>query len=187
MCQENTINYEIFKVVKSAVQSASSMEDMGNALVQLLTGALTIKGCTLFVANPEKKELEIFTTFGLSPGYLGKGAISSRRSIAAIYNQEPVVIKDTAATDLLQYPQEAQDEGIKSIVSLPVVFSGKVLGALRLYSHDSWAVSDADLEILMLFADHVGMAMMYTRLLNALRRIKQTVDDVHPVWWQENG
>jgi hypothetical protein len=38
------------------------MEDMGNALVQLLTGALTIKGCTLSVANPEKKELEIFTT-----------------------------------------------------------------------------------------------------------------------------
>jgi hypothetical protein len=68
-----------------------------------------------------------------------------------------------------------------------VVFSGKVIGALRLYSHESWDVSDADLEILVLFADHVGMAMMYTRLLNALKRIKQTVDDVHPVWWQENG
>jgi len=182
MSHENKIDMELFKVIKGAMRSSSDLEDMGNTLVQLLTGAMGIKGCTLFAANPDKKELEILTTFGLSSNYLGKGAISSQKSITAIYHQKPMVIVDTSDTDLLQYPEDAHREGIKSIISLPVVFSGKVIGALRLYNHQSWEVSEQDIETLMLFADHVGMAMMYTRLLNAFLQIKQTVQEVHDIW-----
>lgn len=182
MSIENKIDIEIFKVIKKALRLSSDLEDLGNGLVQLLTGTLDIRGCSLFVANPEKKELDVFTSFGLSPDYLSKGAISSEKSIAAIYNKEPVVIPDTAHTDLLQYPEAAQKEGIQSIISLPLVFSGRVIGALRLYNHESWDISDRDLEALMLFADHVGMAMMYTRLLNAFTLIKDTVEDVHDIW-----
>ena len=186
MTCENKIDMEIFKVIKSAIRQSSDLENMGNSLVQLLTGVLDIKGCTLFAANPVKKELEILTTFGLSTNYLSKGAISSQKSIAAIYNQKPVVISDTSNTDLLQYPEDAQKEGIKSIISLPVVFSGKIIGALRLYDHQAGDVSDHDLDTLMLFADHVGMAMMYTRLLNAFVLIKNTVEGVHDIWIDSN-
>jgi GAF domain-containing protein len=182
MSIENKINIELFKAIKSAMRQSSDIEDMGNIMVQILTGTLDIKGCTLFVANPDKKELEILTSFGLSTDYLSKGAISSQKSIAAIYNQEPQVIIDTAKTDLLQYPENAQKEGIKSIISLPIVFSGKVIGGLRLYNHQAWDVSDLDLETLMLFADHVGMAMMCTRLLNACMLIKGAVGDIHDIW-----
>ncbi len=182
MSTENKIDMDLFKVVKNAMAQAGDLEDMGNSLVQLLSGALDIKGCTLFVSNPETKELEILTTFGLSMNYISKGAISSEKSIAAIYKQKPVMIHDTAKTDLLQYPEDAQKEGIKAIVSLPVVFSGKVIGALRLYNHESWKISDQDVETLMLFGDHVGMAMMYTRLLNAYTIIKDTVMGVHELW-----
>ncbi len=182
MSIENKIDIEIFKVIKSAMQPSSDVEDMGHSLVQLLTGALDIKGCTLFVANPENKELEILTTFGLSKNYLSKGAISSKKSIAAIYSKKPTVIEDTATTDLLQYSEDAQKEGIQSIISLPVVFSGKVIGALRLYNHKPWDVSVSDIETLMLFADQVGLSMMYTRLLNAFMLIKDTVEDVHDIW-----
>lgn len=186
MSTENKIDMEIFKIIKTAMHSSSDLEDMGNRLVQLLTGALDIKGCTLFAVNPDNKELEILTTFGLSPGYLRKGSISSKKSIAAIYNQKPVVVADTSQTNLLQYPEAARKEGIKSIISLPVVFSDKVIGAIRLYNHKSWNVSEHDLDTLMLFADHVGMAMMYTRLLNAFMLIKDAVDGVHTIWVDSN-
>ncbi|MCK5311784.1 MAG: GAF domain-containing protein [Desulfobacteraceae bacterium] len=182
MSTENKIDMEIFKVVKNAISQSEDIEDMGNVLVQLLTGTLDIKGCTLFIADPRKKELEILTTFGLSMEYIDKGNISSEKSITAIYSQTPIVINDTSNTDLLQYPEAAQKEGIKAIVSLPVVFSGKIIGAIRLYSGEPWEISEQDLETLMLFADHVGMAMMYTRLLNVYTTIRDTVMDVNEVW-----
>ena len=148
-----------------------------------MIGALEMKGCTLFVSNPDNKELEILTSFGLSLEYLEKGSISSEKSIATIYKQKrPVVIQDTSDTDLLQYPENAQKEGIKAIISLPIVFSGRVIGALRLYNDEPWDISDRDLETLLLFADYTGMAMMYSRLLNAFLIIKDTVTDVHDIW-----
>ena len=110
------------------------------------------------------------------------GAISSQKSINAIYKLEPIVIKDTSATDYLQYPEDAQKEGIKSIISLPIAFSEKLIGVLRLYNHQTWDISESDLETLVLFGDHLGMAMMYTRLLNAFLKIKETVSDVHDIW-----
>lgn len=182
MSTENKIDMDLFKVVKNAMSTSGDIENMGSSLVQLLTGALDIRGCTLFVSNPETKELEILTTFGLSPDYISKGAISSEKSIAAIYKQKPVMIQDTSASDLLQYPDAAIKEGIKAIISLPVVFNEKVIGALRLYNNESWQISDRDVETLMLFADHVGMAMMYTRILNAFTAIRKTVMDVHDLW-----
>ncbi len=186
MSTENKIDMDIFRIIKTTMRSSSDLEDMGNRLVQLLTSTLDIKGCTLFISNPDNNELEILTTFGLSPEYIRKGAISSKKSIAAIYNQKPVVVADTSDTDLLQYPEAAQKEGIKSIVSLPVIFSDKIIGAIRLYSHKSWGLSEHDLETLMLFADHVGMAMMYTRLLNAITLIKETINGVHNIWVDSN-
>ncbi len=184
MSTENKIDIEIFKVVKHAMASSGDLEDMGNHLVQLLTATLEIKGCTLFISDPIKKELEIFSTFGLSMNYLEKGKISSEKSIAAIYKQKPIMIHDTSNTDLLQYPEAAEKEGIKAIISLPVVFKDSVIGALRLYNHKTWDITDIDVETLLLFTDHVGMAMMYTRLLNAYTTIKETVMSVHDVWAQ---
>lgn len=183
MSTENKIDMEMCKIVKKAMAQSADLEDMGNVLVQLLSGTLDIKGCTLFVADPAKEELEILTTFGLSDEYLDKGRISSKKSIAAIYDGKPVVINDISHTDHLQYPEAAIKEGIKAIVSLPIVFSGKVIGALRLYHHSHWEITEHDIDTLMLFADHVGMAMMYTRLLTAYTTIRETVQSVHDVWF----
>ena len=52
MTCENKIDMEIFKVIKSAIRQSSDLENMGNSLVQLLTGVLDIKGCTLFCCKP---------------------------------------------------------------------------------------------------------------------------------------
>jgi len=35
---------------------------------------------------------------------------------------------------------------------------------------------------LMIFTENIGLALMYTRLLQALKSVKETVDEVHPIW-----
>jgi hypothetical protein len=53
---------------------------------------------------------------------------------------------------------------------------------LRLYHREAWDVSERDLGSLNALAENIGMSMTYTRLLNALQSVKDTVDDVHGVW-----
>lgn len=182
MPAEEKIDIDIFKVVFRAIAESDNLEIMTNHLTQLLVGALGIKGCTIFALNPESQELEVLASFGLSIGYLNKGPVFSGKSIGATLKGKPTVISDINKTEHLQYPENARAEGIGAIVSLPIKFYGRVIGALRLYHHQVWDVSGRDVDSLMVLAENIGLAMMYTRLLNALKSLKDTVNEIHSVW-----
>ena len=182
MVAEDRINMDIYKVVTRAIAASDNLEDMATQLTQLLVGALGIKGSTIFVLNPATEELEVLSSFGLSINYMNKGPILVKKSLDHQLRGEPVVIQDVTNSDRLQYPEDAQKEGISAIVSLPVSLHGKLIGVLRLYHYEQWDVSERDLDSLMIFAENLGLALMYTRLLQALKSVKETVDEVHPIW-----
>lgn len=182
MVAEDRINMDIYKVVTRAIAASDNLEDMATQLTQLLVGALGIKGSTIFVLNPAIEELEALASFGMSINYLNKGPILVKKSLDHQLRGEPIVIRDVTKSDRLQYPEDAQKEGISAIVSLPISLHGKLIGVLRLYHYDQWDVSERDLDSLMIFTENIGLALMYTRLLQALKSVKETVDMVHPIW-----
>jgi transcriptional regulator with GAF, ATPase, and Fis domain len=179
---KDKIDIDIFKVVTRAIAESDSLEIMAAHLTQLLTGTLDIKGSGIFVLNPETDELELLSSFGLSIKYMNKGPLMTAKSIAETFKGKAVIVRDVHNSKHLQYPQDAIDEGIGAIVSLPISFYDRVIGALRLYHGQQWDISEKDIDSLRLLADHIGLAMMYTRVLNALRSMKETVDDIHEIW-----
>lgn len=182
MVIEDKIDIDIFKVVTSAIYHSENLEVMTDQLSQLLVASLGIKGCALFVLNFDTKELEIVADFGLSIKYINKGPVLTNKSIADTIDGKPVVVSDINTSNLLQYPEQAREEGIGAIVSVPILFSGKVIGAIRLYHHETWDVSDRDLDSLLLLGEVIGLAMMYTRMLNSVRSFKEIIDEIHPAW-----
>ena len=60
----------------------------------------------------------------------------------------------------------------------PITFYGKSIGALWLYHYEVWDVSERDLDSLQLLAENIGLAMMYTRLLNTLQSIKDNINEL---------
>jgi GAF domain-containing protein len=182
MVAEDRINMDIYKVVTRAIAASDNLEDMATQLTQLLVGALGIKGSTIFVLNPATEELEALASFGLSINYMNKGPILVKKSIDHQLRGEPTVIGDVSKSDRLQYPEDAQKEGISAIVSLPIRLHGKLIGVLRLYHYEQWDVSERDLDSLMILSENIGLALMYTRLLQALKSIIETVNEVHPIW-----
>jgi GAF domain-containing protein len=182
MVAEDRINMDIYKVVTRAIAASENLEDMATQLTQLLVGALGIKGSTIFVLNPATEELEALASFGLSISYMNKGPVLVKKSLDHQLIGEAIVIRDVTKTDRLQYPEDAQKEGVNAIVSLPIRLHGKLIGVLRLYHYEQWDVSERDLDSLMILSENIGLALMYTRLLQALKSIKETVDEVHPIW-----
>ncbi len=185
MSVQEKIDINIFKVVFRAIAQSDNLEIMANHLTQLLVAALEIKGSTIFVLNPESEELEVLASFGLSMTYVNKGPVITKKSIAETSGAKPTVIRDVHESDRLQYPEDASKEGIGAIVSVPFMFSGKVIGALRLYHQESWNISDEDVDSLQVLAENIGLAMTYTRVLKALKTIRYTIDDVHGLWMLE--
>jgi len=184
MAAKCKITVDLFKALNRIVTKSESLETMGSHITQLLVGALGIKGSCIFALNPDTRELEVLASFGLSPCFINKGPVFFRRSIRSAVKGKPVIVKNARTSKELQYPDETKKEGIGAIVHLPVIFSGKIIGALRLYHSKPWSLSAQDLEALELLADTLALAMMYSRLLSALRIIRETVADVHPIWFE---
>jgi GAF domain-containing protein len=182
MVAQIKIDLDIFQLVFEVITKSENADTMANQLTQVLVGALGIKGATIFVLNPEIEELEILASSGLSINYVNKGPILVDKSIKLPSNREPVVISDVTTSDRLQYPEKAKEEEIRAIVSLPITLQGKIVGALRLYSSQVWDIAERDIEHLQVVAQNIGIALMYFRLANALLSVKETVNEVHPVW-----
>ena len=178
MPAEEKIDIDLFKIVFKAMAQSDNLEIMANHLTQLLVAALEMKGCTIFAINPETEELEVLASFGLSMSYVHKGPLLKDKSIGATLEGKPVIIRDISKTDRLQYPDDAKKEGIGAIVSIPIKFYDKVIGALRLYHHEVWDISEKDVDSLFVLARNIGLAMSYTRMLKAVKKIRYTIDEV---------
>lgn len=179
---ENKIDLNIFKMLVMSATEQTELESMGDKLTQLLVATMGIKGCTIFVLNPEIMELETLASSGLSPLYLNKGPVMFKESMGLTPEKGPVVIKDVANTDKLQYPESAKEEGIGAIVSVPVFHTGKVIGVFRMYHHEVWDIGEEDLETLQVLSNIIGLALIHGRLLTGIRSVKNALNEIHPMW-----
>jgi GAF domain-containing protein len=184
---DERIDIDLFKVVTRAIAHSESLDAMTAHLSQLLVAALGIKGCSVFALDPDSGELETLGSFGLSVRYLNKGPLLSKKSISRTIRGEPVIVADIEKAKSLQYPEAARAEGIRAILSLPVALGGRVIGALRLYHGEPWDISRRDVDSLLVLAEMIGLAMVYTRLSTAVQTVKDAFDGIDTVWTGNAG
>jgi len=182
MTQDQKIGLTRCQMIVETVFDATEPTTMGSKLIHMLISVMGVKGATLFVVNPRTETLEILATEGLSIDYVNKGPILVDKSIKLALNLDPVIIHDTEKSDRLQYPEKAVKEDIRSIVSLPINLKGKIIGALRIYHGETWQVSKRELACLSLIARFAGMFLRYFRLSSVVLSLKETVDEIHPIW-----
>jgi len=178
----NKIDVDVVRLVSDTIIESDNLDVMATQATQLLVGALGIKGATLFILNPEREALEILASSGLSTDYVNKGPILVDQSITLASNRAPVVISDTTTSDRLQYPDKAKAEGVRAIVSFPVNVRGKIIGALRLYHSEVWETTGEDAKHLQVLCQQLGMALMYFRLATTIRNVRDTINEIHPIW-----
>jgi transcriptional regulator with GAF, ATPase, and Fis domain len=175
MTSETKISIDAFKTVTKAIAYSPNLDLMANQLAQLLVGALEIKACAILVFDLETRNLGRLASYGLSAQYLTKGPLLGDKSTAANLKGESVIINVVQNDSRIQYPDEAKKEGIISLVSIPIVVSEDVLGALRLYHHEVWEISEQDLDSLQLLAVFIGLAMTHVSLVGAITSIEEVI------------
>lgn len=182
MAQTSKISLDIYQLIVQTITAANDLDEMANHLTNLLVGSLGIKGASLFILNPDLEELELLSSTGLSMDYISKGPILVDKSIQFGSNREPIIIRDTATSDRLQYPEKASQEGVRAIISYPIMARGKIIGSLRLYDSEAWQISSDDVRFVEALSQTIGLALLCFRLASAIDSVKETVNDIHPIW-----
>jgi signal transduction protein with GAF and PtsI domain len=167
--KKQLLNYETLLKVSKAISHSKDPEEVILMTVDSIKTALQAKGCTLFLMNRQTNDLEVAASFGLSERYLNKGPLSAFRSIAQTLADGPVAVYDITDDPRIQYPEEARQEGISSILSVPVLASGHIIGALRVYTAEPWEFDMDDISFVQAMAAMAGMAIDMARLYKGMK------------------
>jgi GAF domain-containing protein len=163
------LNYETLLKVTKAISHSRDPEEVVLMTVESVKTALNAKGCALFLFNRKTNELEVAASYGLSAQYINKGPISALRSIAESLKEGPVAIYDVTDDPRIQYPAEAQKEGISSLLSVPISIGGNLLGAMRVYTSEPWEFTMDDVNFVQAIAQLSGMAITMARYARGLK------------------
>ncbi|MBS0013304.1 MAG: GAF domain-containing protein [Desulfobacterales bacterium] len=171
--KKQLMNYETLLKVTGAISHSKDPEEVVLMAVESIARALEVKGCALFLVNRDSRELELAASFGLSDNYVNKGPLSALKSIAESLEHGPVAIFDVSDDPRIQYPEEAEKEGISSILSVPVIIGGRSIGVLRVYTAEAWEFTLEDVNFVQAMGSITGMALDMARHYKGM---KQSID-----------
>jgi signal transduction protein with GAF and PtsI domain len=171
---------QIFKDVCGKINSSLEIGEVLSSITESTVHALHVKGCTIFLLDRVKKKLRIGSSYGLSESYTNKGSVDSEKSIVDTLNGEWVMVSDAKNDPRIQYREEADQEGIESILSVPMSVKGTIIGVLRIYTSEPRHFSDIENEFISGLSQIGSIGIENARIHDHLKtEHEKLIYDVH--------
>ena len=85
------------------------------------------------------------------------------------------MVRDVTKEEGFRYPELATKEGVRSLVSVPMIFKDHVIGVINVYSADERVFSKEDLRVLSTVADQAAVAFENTKLSVAVQESQEAL------------
>lgn len=167
---------EVAKALGSTLEVSQILELIASRAIEILK----LQACSIRLLNTRTRHLELACSRGLSADFLKKGPVDMDRSITRTLEGEVVWIENAATDERLQYPDRAREEGIASVLSVPMFLKDTVVGVLRLYTAAPRKFSDSQIDFAQSMAEFGALALQNARLYERLEADYRTVlEDFH--------
>lgn len=193
MLQEEKTYFERLYHLVTILNSSNSPEDILHLIVQSVAEDMKAKACSLLLLSPDGKMLLHTAAFGLSDWFMRKGPVSVDQSMSDTLNGNVVSVLDAPNDSRIQYRTQVKQEGIASILSVPIKLREKVIGVMRIYTSETRHFSDADILYASIAANFGAIALesaqfyeMQQKDYDTLRQeIRQRTADTGYEWVSE--
>jgi len=150
--------------VATQISSSLSTDEVLKAIVESTAHAVNVKGCSLLLLSPDKRQLVHSASYGLSDWFLKKGPISADRSPSQTLEGKPDQVLDATKDKNIQYRWHVKKEGIASILAVPVILDNEVIGMMKLYTSKPRQFSEAEISFVKGVASLGALALQKARL-----------------------
>ena len=156
--REKTYHQSLYELA-TILNSARSPEDIVSSIVEGVAKAMSAKGCSLMLLTPDKKVLFRTAAYGLSDRYVRKGPVSVDKSMSETLKGKHVAVLDAPTDGRVEYQKQVKQEGIASILSIPVKLREEVVGVMRVYTSEPRRFTDADISFATAAANFGAIAL----------------------------
>ncbi len=162
-----TALYNVARVINASLELPQVLAE----IVHCVTETMGVKASSLRLLDPRKKKLLLAATYGLTDGYIRKGPVLVEKSgldRKALKGQS-IWIKDAQTDKNFQYGGRAKEEGIKSVLVVPMDVGKRIIGVLRVYTGKVHEFGEKDIRFLEAVANLSAIAIENARLHEHLK------------------
>lgn len=166
--------YEITLAVNSSVDEDKVLAVM---LERIVTD-LGYKAATLRLLDEEQDELELKAAHGLSETYLKKGAVDVAKSgiDRRVLTGQWMAIEDARHDPGFQYPGAAAQEGLASLLAVPLTVRDRAIGVLHVYTAETHDFRIAEQSFIAAIANVGAQAIQRTRMFDSFHRFAHHIN-----------
>lgn len=154
----------VFQEVTRLISMAGDPQQVMELVVQRLPELLQVDAATIRLLDEGTNSFVLGAAFGVSGEYLSRATIDSEEVMAELRLGRPAARNDIDRICNHDSCELVQREGVKSALSLPILYQGEVIGILRLLARHERPFAESEISFAMSLAEQVGIALSRTRL-----------------------
>ena len=171
--------FESLVSIGQIINSTLNLDDTLPAITREAALLMRAKVCSLHLLDPTGAWLDLRASIGAGVAYTGKPRLAVDESVLGIVvrRKKPYQVENVQTSALYQNVDIARKEGLVSLLSVPLVFSGQVTGTLSVYTAAAYSFSNEEIRILSAFAELSALAIekarLYERVVDIEEQLRQ--------------
>ncbi|MEY4388172.1 MAG: hypothetical protein RLY20_3455 [Verrucomicrobiota bacterium] len=171
--------FESLTLVSRAINSALSLDDALSAITREACELMRAKMCSLMLLDEAREWLDVRASHGAGKAYLEKPRLSVAESFVGVVvrRHKPLQLENVQSAGQYQNVDVARREGLVSLLSVPLLFGGRAIGALNVYKGCPHSFSNEEIRTLSMFAELSAIAIekarLYERVVDVEEQLRQ--------------
>ncbi len=164
--------------ISEAIASDLYLEDILKLIVTVTAEVMRSKICSLMLLDKSTKELTVKATQSVSEYYNKKPNIKLGEGIAgrAAKYGRPITVLDVRKDKCYINQDIAKKENLCSLLSVPLIFKGNVIGVLNCYTAELHHFSQNEINIIKSIANQAAIVIENFRLIIESKVIKEELE-----------
>ncbi|MBF0568240.1 MAG: GAF domain-containing protein [Nitrospirae bacterium] len=174
----------VFREISKALSSSLNLEEILNMIVRTIPEAIQVKGATIKLIDEKTKRIKLAAAYGLNEDFLIKDPAGKELNIMEalnhLYSQgsslpflkdkdmnileelnyKSVFIYDATTDPRVMNKKDIIEEGIKSILSVPILARGKLIGVIKLFTGWLRNFTQEEVDFVTSLAEQCGLAIV---------------------------
>jgi signal transduction histidine kinase len=186
---QNTWLYEqlrlkahLFEALASVSRTINSTLNLDEALQVITREACLLmraRVCSLMMLDESRAWLDLRASHGAGAAYLNKPRLPVDDSLLGVVvrRKKPMQVANVQTSSRYQHVEVARQEGLVSLLSVPLIFAGQAIGTLSIYMDRPYSFSNEEISILNALAELSAIAIekarLYERVVDVEEQLRQ--------------
>jgi signal transduction histidine kinase len=171
--------FEALISVSQIINSTFNLDDALNVITREACHLMNGKLSSLLMLDPTQQWLELRASAGAGEAYINKPRLTVEESLlgTVVRRKKPLQVENVQLSARYQHIEVARQEGLVSLLSVPLLYSGRCIGTLSVYTGQPHSFSNEEIRILSALAEFSGIAIekarLYERLVDMEEQLRQ--------------